>query len=169
MSLTTLASLRGDTAFTQTAPRISEHMIITRIRQWRYTYDILPNGPNAALTSSVVISGLRSPTNTWKWSRGRRDTTMTKHMKQATIRETLTPPPPYMRFLLLVSFFWLVGVVAQLTFTSWIEWGESKADGVCLYDSGDTCYILECEVVEKWAREHCDMLRKLVYKLEKHC
>lgn len=32
------------------------------------TYDILPNGPKAALTSSVVISGLRSPTKTWKWS-----------------------------------------------------------------------------------------------------
>lgn len=28
------------------------------------TYDILPNGPKAALTSSVVISGLRSPTKT---------------------------------------------------------------------------------------------------------
>lgn len=32
------------------------------------TYDIFPNGAKAALTSSVEISGLRSPTNTWKWS-----------------------------------------------------------------------------------------------------
>jgi hypothetical protein len=31
-----------------------------------YTHDILPNGANAARMSSVVISGLRSPTNTWK-------------------------------------------------------------------------------------------------------
>lgn len=32
------------------------------------TYDILPNGAKAAFISSVVISGLRSPTKTWKWS-----------------------------------------------------------------------------------------------------
>lgn len=32
------------------------------------TYDILPKGANADLISSVVISGLKSPTNTWKWS-----------------------------------------------------------------------------------------------------
>lgn len=32
------------------------------------TYDILPKGANADLMSSVVISGLKSPTNTWKWS-----------------------------------------------------------------------------------------------------
>lgn len=32
------------------------------------TYDIFPNGAKAALTSSVEISGLRSPTKTWKWS-----------------------------------------------------------------------------------------------------
>lgn len=31
------------------------------------TYDIFPKGPKAALMSSVVISGLRSPTKTWKW------------------------------------------------------------------------------------------------------
>lgn len=30
------------------------------------TYDILPKGANADLMSSVVISGLKSPTNTWK-------------------------------------------------------------------------------------------------------
>lgn len=30
------------------------------------TYDILPKGANADLISSVVISGLKSPTNTWK-------------------------------------------------------------------------------------------------------
>lgn len=35
---------------------------------WMKTYEIFPKGVNAALTSSVVISGLRSPTNTWKWS-----------------------------------------------------------------------------------------------------
>jgi len=28
--------------------------------------DILPNGAKAAFISSVVISGLRSPTKTWK-------------------------------------------------------------------------------------------------------
>lgn len=30
------------------------------------TYDIFPNGANATLTSSVVISGFKSPTKTWK-------------------------------------------------------------------------------------------------------
>lgn len=30
------------------------------------TYEIFPKGANAALISSVVISGLRSPTKTWK-------------------------------------------------------------------------------------------------------
>lgn len=34
------------------------------------TYEILPKGAKAALMSSVVISGLRSPTKTWKWSLG---------------------------------------------------------------------------------------------------
>lgn len=38
----------------------------------KVTYDILPNGAKAALISSVVISGLRSPTKTWKWSFGER-------------------------------------------------------------------------------------------------
>lgn len=35
------------------------------------TYDIFPKGPKAALMSSVVISGLRSPTKTWKWPEAR--------------------------------------------------------------------------------------------------
>jgi hypothetical protein len=30
------------------------------------TYEIFPKGVKAALTSSVVISGLKSPTKTWK-------------------------------------------------------------------------------------------------------
>lgn len=38
------------------------------------TYEIWPKGANAALMSSVVISGLRSPTNTWKWSRAKEKT-----------------------------------------------------------------------------------------------
>lgn len=38
------------------------------------TYEIWPKGANAALMSSVVISGLRSPTNTWKWSKAKEKT-----------------------------------------------------------------------------------------------
>lgn len=38
------------------------------------TYEIWPKGANAALMSSVEISGLRSPTNTWKWSRAKEKT-----------------------------------------------------------------------------------------------
>lgn len=38
------------------------------------TYDIFPNGANAILTSSVVISGFKSPTKTWKWSSTKENT-----------------------------------------------------------------------------------------------
>lgn len=40
------------------------------------TYDIFPNGANATLTSSVVISGFKSPTKTWKWSSTKENTDM---------------------------------------------------------------------------------------------
>lgn len=53
------------------------------------TYDILPNGPKAALTSSVVISGLRSPTKTWKWSIGEKNV----HSVSYPFHEWLTSPP----------------------------------------------------------------------------
>lgn len=36
------------------------------LKQKKYTYDIFPKGAKAAFMSSVVISGLKSPTKTWK-------------------------------------------------------------------------------------------------------
>lgn len=88
-----------------------------------HTYDIFPNGAKAAFMSSVVISGLRSPTKTWKWPK--KKNTVKHRMtdkcspstKVKTTRRTRRPHHDF--YLLLVSFFWLVGVVAQFTLTSW--------------------------------------------------
>lgn len=55
--------------------RLKEHIFVVFLnkhnrdnwgREKENTHDILPKGAKAALMSSVVISGLRSPTKTWK-------------------------------------------------------------------------------------------------------
>lgn len=139
------------------------------------TYEIFPKGPKAALMSSVVISGLRSPTKTWKWPEANeywQCWSDKQHINPAAFPhrtlniytgliiknrrgQIISPGSPEhicwrkhhqdyrdygrtadlddqqfikvagnvwnrfgFKYVLLVSFFWLVGVVAQLTLTS---------------------------------------------------
>lgn len=56
---------RGHLAYSKHTPL---YIMQTRRMRPLRTYEIFPKGANAALMSSVVISGLKSPTKTWKWS-----------------------------------------------------------------------------------------------------
>lgn len=141
---------------------------------WDCTYDIFPNGAKAAFMSSVVISGLRSPTKTWKWPERKPDPLQLEFMNtiKVTINYWLFQGESQWGYLLLVSFFWLVGVVAQLTLTScntdrcrergrgaWLEVGYARRweEGACSLIRGFVThqFYLNCDfflcIYTKWS------------------